>query len=1380
MLDARRFEQCTLELVVDRRTFCLSLIALPSMIATGVAEPGESGATSARKAVWDQSEEIRFSLSDPLEHPFYWWPRTMLSYPIEFVAAGVNLDRLHLTRVDTREQVPIQFSDEVHDNNGLRSATLHFISDLPSGGAREFVLSTAKEPTAASPLVHEHREGTSIVLDSGSVRVRIPATQAVHGVAPGPIEQMSRGSRWMGSSTFALVNDRVLAITARRIAAGPLFVAYELTYETVHSGVYIATVQCDADFEFVRLRENMEGLHAGARGEFTTNWNELGVTHRQAANHPFPVPDKARPYEEYWWETIDAPWQNLDARCGSSRAIYPETMPAGQLPIVLGIYQPAPGNFVVSNWANFWNQSSGDALGVFIDDATEWRDHEYAYELESPTLQLRMYYESGRFRWVWPVARGCRSTCIACYDHELDKQTMTQLERDAEPLEIDGTLYQSPLGFTSRTLFLQNRYGTLDLNRVKDWVLVSPEDGERQRVIFTGGPVQTAAELESSVMSLPYVCTLPITGVRQMDGSGPLPGRGIVNFSPVPSRRIEGSWIDGFNRLNASMTARQRRRLTAVYLLLAYVQGGDEFMPVVPMLSGHPNYLGDVKFAPAAMSFLFPQHPLASLWADMWEKSMEMNTRYNVRPAVDAWDADGGRWTEDIGTYVWAFLRPALRAEFLLRQLDGVERFVSPQLAWMAEWLVNALSAPFGGESKEGFANLLAVNNGRGWGVVGPGEGPRRVYPPVGAHSERRMPPRSLWYLGTCLQRYAPMAAEHAMWASRPTDNDAEAAPGSAPPWDDIMYAVKDNRGTNPHLRSRKHTGYGVVLRAAVETPDEVSLHLQQIDEGPNYRWGWAGEGGCGVLYFFAAGKAYGFNGAEDVGDRRDQDTDFCTNFGVFKDGDFRSVGQNVLSRPFYDLSCGQFAEIVPRQGTGSYSAPEYVSRSMLLAGHDYFVLADLVSSPSIVHRLSWFVRRGDELPFIHRVRGGGTEKDSPQRTAIETSSSTGVWFDGQGDSIAVVSHRRDLRVEATPFGCRVRSADVDDQIFRSASTIHFSDGERSFDGTAGIFRNTQRGVDFAMFHGTHIAVEGWSFKTSDTDLGIGGSIVNGKTLRGEYSAAGSSAVSITTPAPSAAMRFYIDGEAQPGDLSSGVLMVNLKQGRHHWEVSDSLPVPVAPIITRTENRSGGARFFVGAVAGATRYRVEVSSDNGGTGVQAAVESAAEVEVKGLRDGQKYHVRAVALNAMQESVPGPEYPLYVSAGAPAPPDGVRMELSDSAATITWGEILGVTEYRLYARAAADEKFHLIEHGPERCHVDRRAGIRGAVAVPATRRSKAATLIEYCVTAVNGNGESVRSRIVNTDEGSWQNWDPRPGEGFRRVYSFPNDATDATRPRYYPR
>jgi hypothetical protein len=118
------------------------------------------------------------------------------------------------------------------------------------------------------------------------------------------------------------------------------------------------------------------------------------------------------------------------------------------------------------------------------------------------------------------------------------------------------------------------------------------------------------------------------------------------------------------------------------------------------------------------------------------------------------------------------------------------------------------------------------------------------------------------------------------MWAARPADQDMETPLRPDEPWE-IAYRTADNHGTNPHLRSRKYTGYGIILRSAVETPQELSIHLQQIDEGPNYRWGRAGEGGCGVIYFFANGKAYSSHGSEDVGDRDDQDADYCSNFSV-------------------------------------------------------------------------------------------------------------------------------------------------------------------------------------------------------------------------------------------------------------------------------------------------------------------------------------------------------------------------------------------------------------------------------------------------------------------------------------------------------------------
>jgi hypothetical protein len=221
-----------------------------------------------------------------------------------------------------------------------------------------------------------------------------------------------------------------------------------------------------------------------------------------------------------------------------------------------------------------------------------------------------------------------------------------------------------------------------------------------------------------------------------------------------------------------------------------------------------------------------------------------------------------------------------------------------------------------------------------------------------------------MWTLGRSLLRYRPLVAEQMMWAARPDDQDSEHAKEGPDAWH-VLTAGEDNRGTNPHLRSSKYTGYGIMLRAAVDTPEEVSVHLQQVDEGPNYRWGIVGEGGCGGLYYYAAGKAYSHNGREDAGDRACHDTDFGCSFGVWKDGRFKAIGRNVLERPLYDLGVAQFAELLPRQGHDAYSWPEYQARRVMLVGSDYLVAHDDVFNDAVPHRFSWFVHATDTLPFI-------------------------------------------------------------------------------------------------------------------------------------------------------------------------------------------------------------------------------------------------------------------------------------------------------------------------------------------------------------------------------------------------------------------------------
>jgi hypothetical protein len=131
---------------------------------------------------------------------------------------------------------------------------------------------------------------------------------------------------------------------------------------------------------------------------------------------------------------------------------------------------------------------------------------------------------------------------------------------------------------------------------------------------------------------------------------------------------------------------------------------------------------------------------------------------------------------------------------------------------------------------------------------------------------------------------------------------------------------------------------------------------------------------------------------------------------------------------------------------------------------------------------------------------------------------------------------------------------------------------------------------------------------------------------------------------------------------------------------------------------------------------------------------------------------------------------------------LHVDLSDGAATVSWGEVLGVKEYRLFGRADGASEFQLLYHGVERSYRDKRPEIRSCNSAPGESGvDQLPIIVEYYVTVSNGNGESARSRIADTNPASWRNWDPRLGEPFRRVLSFAPDSPPRTSawPRYYP-
>jgi len=675
--------------------------------------------------------------------------------------------------------------------------------------------------------------------------------------------------------------------------------------------------------------------------------------------------------------------------------------------------------------------------------------------------------------------------------------------------------------------------------------------------------------------------------------------------------------------------------------------------------------------------------------------------------------------------------------------------------AMIGSWLLNSLSAPYDGEPISFYMGDNNYLDKHYWGIVTTDKGPRRVHPPQGAHSARRMPPVSMWSLGQTLKNFDPLLSEYISFVSHPDDQEMEILDRK----DDsfaFMYPEKDfDRGTPPDLRSMKMTGYGIILRAAVGTNEELSVHLQQIDRGPNYRWGIAADGGSGNIYFYAAGKSYSHNGKEDSGDRRIQDTDLITNFGVFKDGRFKAIGMSELSRPLYDFSIGQFAEITSSP-SGKYSWPEYQGRSIMLVGSDYFIVYDDVFNQNIKTRFSWFTHPLEELPEISILKSGGVRSNTASREGLELITHTGreskgIWYDGGGDCMAFVSHKKGYSQQGTAYGGIVTAQDgTRDFIFRTDSPVKAVVEGFSFEGTAGFIRLKENGTqEMAMFHGTRIGNENFEILASNTDAGISTVYSRQDKINGEYSSPVESAVTFRwTKNMPENITFYLDGEKVTAIKENNSLKVHMPSGKHMWTLTTGLPGLIRPDIAFTRNGNRSVLVAAKPVPGTDRYRFEYSAD-GITGWETLKEQAnVELLIKPSGNESKGFVRIIALNAEYQSEPSIVYPVYYTREKPFYPDGLNLVMNEETVSFSWGQVLGSNEYKLYRRHKGSQKHQLVYRGKENTFTEK-TNIPG-------------NINEYAVSAVNGNGESKLSGWISSDPENWLNFDPMPGEPFRRT------------------
>lgn len=1260
---------------------------------------------------WEQGGVV-IHLKDELKHPMFSWPESIVQYGLDFSPKGILQQELSLIEEATGKSIPFQLNDVEISNKRIQKAKLVFMSDLPSGSNKSFRLVPAK----ATP--HQKFESkvsdikviktsSYVLISNGKVKIELPINGSSKITAP--ILRYGDARSWLGYGEMP-ASLLPLKMTVKELDAGAVQAAYQVDYIFKGNKSYKVILRITAGMDFVEMEEEIQGFSVQDAAAWRMVWNGLKMDQRYTSTRAALIDNKQKGYQNVSWE----PMEGLPANYTSEK--HPEldfdqrNEEDGKLP-----FRITPYDNWMSWWrmpvAAFWSKQAQTTVGLFIKDIEKWNDGLYALWGSKKDLNISFHWKNKELDYTFPLVSGSRSTGIAAYAHQKDIDLVNEGKNTL--VYIDS---------------LRKWHGWITLDKVKNWVLdyEAVESGYPRYFKSKNAPVNfTLSSLENSLFNNLKTISM---GSERVNGPNPV------------SSRVYYDMIGPSFDLNAGkMTKEQFTKLRAWFLFISYLYMDETLMPMKTMLSGHPNFLADIKGVPGITAFLFPKHPEAGNMADHYEKFVQLNYNYHVRPDVPSWESKGGRWTENLATYTWAALKPTIRTSYLLNHsYDGKNRLLQPGLSIYGNWLLNAISSP-----------LVQKDN-------------RRVYPPQGAHAHAYGdgPPNALRLLGQEVAYYDPLLAESIFWLTTAEDSPFESNKDKDKAWTEMLKGKwETNKGTNPHLKSEKFTGYGIVLRSNFGTKDEMYVNLQQIDEGPNYRWGRAAMGGNGVLYYYAQGKRYSHNGSEDVGDGPFGDVERSTNFGVKKVGGYRtlgpyrSVGRNELTEPLYDFGFAQFACVLGNKDI----AADYKSRSVLQSSADYIAVYDEVTNSTTEGRFSWFVGSEDDFPDIYQLKPGVAAKSAdikPGKSNYhkdpEVMPTKGRYYDGKGAFLTVVTHKKGVKAIATDFGAIVNKPEgKTDLIFRNSNTVSYNKDGIRFVGTAGIVQKSGLVYSAALFAGSMVEVPGIKIDLSLQNEAAIGFETSANGFNGTFQSR--KALVVTMSSSLTGLVFYLNGVVVEGmRLTGNAVQFTLPAGKHNWQWRNNGVIPMATKVIGSTVKSGEVKLEWQAVPTAESYEIELSDDGGNhwRSFQSQLKTNTTI-LKGLVNESKVHVRVIAKGAGGRSVPGNEYPVYVTDQVPVAPQGLRLDIDSREIKIFWGNILGAGSYKLYRKSKGSpvSAFTKIYEGAKSSFTDQKLSNK--------------TIYEYVVTAVNGNGESNYSTSVDNDPTSFLNWHPMGKEGFRR-------------------
>jgi hypothetical protein len=423
-------------------------------------------------------------------------------------------------------------------------------------------------------------------------------------------------------------------------------------------------------------------------------------------------------------------------------------------------------------------------------------------------------------------------------------------------------------------------------------------------------------------------------------------------------------------------------------------------------------------------------------------------------------------------------------------------------------------------------------------------------------------------------------------------------------------------------------------------------------------------------------------------------------------------------------------------------------------------------------------------MPAIIPIRGEIAYRTSQTSTGGHGEVTEGIRLEpykGGGDRMTLVSHRGDLKVihstskSAGPGTAvsEVSSPEGDDFIYQQRAAFHSDEKGRVFTGRAGVIRQFKDGrTEMDLFHGNLIGTTAVQLAVDNPSLGISAAFKEPGELAGEFYSRTGGSLTLTLPGGVPQNpRLFVNGAPATVRAEGNNMAVQLPPGEGRWQLTSGQAVPMAPEITQSVARADGATITFTPEASADGYRVECSRDGGLTWAPVGTSRRPDFTLAGIKAPQKVHLRVIALNAGAESLPGKDYPVYVTGEPAGPPGGLRITLAKEEATASWGEVLGAGKYVLYRRREGETAWEEIYRGAARDYHDKIVGLGPAAPVPGLEADALAqpaekpAIYEYAVASVDGVGESRKSVSATTDPASWRNWYPDVPLRFKRRSAY---------------